>query len=154
MKFQLFVIRRSKGIFLKLKLHKIFNPPFFFNLAYLSKMSKWHSGIKEPEYNDFYTNHFISERREKLFEYILNKEHLDKELYYIEFGVAFGKSFKWWLSHNKDKNTKFYGFDTFDGLPEDWNLYKKGDMTTDGMIPKIDDPRHTFFPRFIPKNRS
>lgn len=144
MKFKLFIIRRTKGIFLKLQLHKIFNPAFFYNLAYLARLSKWRKSIKAPEYNDFYTNHFISERREKLFDYILNKEHLDSEIYYIEFGVAFGKSFKWWLSHNKNKNAKFFGFDTFDGLPEDWNLFKKGEMTTAGMMPLINDDRHEF----------
>ena len=30
-----------------------------------------------------------------------------------------------------------YGFDTFDGLPEDWHSKKAGSYSSDGNIPKI-----------------
>lgn len=38
-----------------------------------------------------------------------------------------------------------HGFDSFEGLPEAWESLKKGRFDTGGSIPKIDDPRVTFF---------
>ena len=32
---------------------------------------------------------------------------------------------------------KGFGFDTFDGLPEDWDNFKAGSYSSDGNIPKI-----------------
>ena len=53
----------------------------------------------------------------------------NSKIIYLEFGVAGGESFKWWLNENKDNSSCFYGFDTFEGLPENWGvLFKKGDM--------------------------
>ena len=45
----------------------------------------------------------------------------------------------------KDKNASFYAFDTFDGLPEDWGSFKKGDMSNGNTPPEIDDNRHSFY---------
>lgn len=52
-----------------------------------------------------------------------------KPLLYLEFGVAGGDSFKWWINKNQSEDSHFWGFDTFEGLPENWGVfYKKGDM--------------------------
>lgn len=144
MKLKLFFIRRIKGLFLKLKLHNIFPHSFFVNLAYLSKFSKWRSQLPKIEYDDFYTGTFVSNKRLQLFDYLLKKEKLDQPINYLEFGVYFGNSFKWWVANNPHADSRFYGFDTFEGLPEDWNLYKKGEMTTNGQMPEINDKRHRF----------
>jgi len=61
---------------------------------------------------------------------------------YYEFGVASGTSLNWWVKNNKSRYSKFYGFDTFEGLPERWGVYAKGAMASN--IPKIDDHRVTF----------
>ncbi|PKR80466.1 hypothetical protein CW751_08805 [Brumimicrobium salinarum] len=63
----------------------------------------------------------------------------------MEFGVAKGQSFKWWIEHIEHDDSFFYGFDTFNGLPEDWGSFKKGDMSNGNEPPKIDDSRHQFF---------
>jgi hypothetical protein len=61
----------------------------------------------------------------------------------MEFGVASGVSFRWWLNNSVHPDSRFYGFDTFEGLPENWGLfYKKGAMSHE--IKQIDDTRHQF----------
>lgn len=85
----------------------------------------------------------------------------DKKISYLEFGVASGSSFKWWLANNSDASSSFFGFDTFEGLPEDWGgFYKKGDMMS--AIPEVNDSRASFYKglfqdtltEFISKNNS
>jgi len=146
-KLKLFFIRNTKAYFLRLNLHKIFKlfEGVFLNLSYLSKFSKWRKAHSDLPYNDFFSKEFIFDKRYKLYEFLFNYEKLDDEIIYLEFGVLGGHSFKWWTGKNINSNSRFYGFDTFEGLPEDWNLYKKGDMTTEGKIPQIDGNRHQFY---------
>lgn len=67
----------------------------------------------------------------------------NRPITYLEFGVAAGSSFKWWLANNSSHESRFFGFDTFEGLPEDWGgFFKKGDMSSD--IPQTDDVRARF----------
>lgn len=65
---------------------------------------------------------------------------------YFEFGVAYGKSMKWWSELSVDPDSRFYGFDTFEGLPERWELgshsFKAGSMAYE--MPSFDDTRVTF----------
>ena len=56
---------------------------------------------------------------------------IKKELLYLEFGVASGSSFFWWMKKNTHPGSVFRGFDTFEGLPEDWGGFKKGAMAFD-----------------------
>ena len=48
-----------------------------------------------------------------------------------------------WLTINKHEESRFFGFDSFEGLPEDW-IDAKGSYSTSGNIPDIDDERVTF----------
>jgi O-methyltransferase len=59
--------------------------------------------------------------------------------------VSEGLSFKWWAEHIKENNARFYGFDTFTGLPEDWGNFKKGDMATNNKPPEMNDTRCRFY---------
>tara|TARA_R110000823_G_scaffold256929_1_gene378743 strand:+ start:323 stop:1015 length:693 start_codon:yes stop_codon:yes gene_type:complete len=65
---------------------------------------------------------------------------------YFEFGVYSGKSFLPWLEENKNPSSKFYGFDTFTGLPEDWDKNRpKGTFDTNDTVPDTKgDHRATF----------
>lgn len=108
------------------------------------RLTRWISHhTSSTSFNDFYSSSRDNNLRYKLYEYVLKTEKLETEpIDYLEFGVFRGTSFKWWLNANRHTQSKFYGFDTFAGLPEDWGTYKKGDMTA--VIPDIQDPRHLF----------
>ncbi len=66
-----------------------------------------------------------------LFDSIINKSKKDRPFY--EFGVWRGESFKYLINSFKQG----YGFDTFEGLPEDWHANKQGTYSAEGTIPKI-----------------
>ena len=66
------------------------------------------------------------------------------EIIYLEFGVSGGYSFNWWLKANSHPSSRFVGFDTFEGLPEDWGGFKKGAMTTHSEVPDVEDNRAVF----------
>lgn len=145
-KFRIIRLRgKLKGFFFLSKLHYIVNP--FANLlhllVYISRISKWISEHKNVEYNDFYTFKFNYSNRINLYQFVYDKENLN-EFDYLEFGVATGNSMKWWINKNKNPNTRFYGFDTFTGLPESWGSYKKGDISTNNNLPNIFDNRCKF----------
>ncbi len=64
---------------------------------------------------------------------------------YLEFGVYQGYSIRWWAERSQNAETRFIGFDTFTGLPEDWDSIRpKGTFDTGGNIPKINDERVSF----------
>lgn len=73
----------------------------------------------------------------------------------LEFGVYKGESLKIFSENISDPNAKFYGFDTFTGLPEKWIDLDKGHFTTNGIIPSIKDTRVSYevglFSKTLPK---
>lgn len=139
-------IRKSKLLFMRWKLHVLVEPfsGFLLNLVYLSKLSKWRASTPSPKLNDFHSSKWDYNKRYNLYDFLFTEEKLDQPVTYLEFGVAAGKSFKWWLDHNKHPESTFDGFDTFTGLPEDWNVFKAGAMSAGGAFPEINDDRGTF----------
>lgn len=70
---------------------------------------------------------------------------LNKSLQYFEFGVFKGDSIKYWASKNTNASTHFYGFDSFEGLPNDWFPgMLRGHFSTGGNLPNINDKRIEF----------
>ncbi len=73
----------------------------------------------------------------------------------LEFGVYKGESLKIFSKNISDPNAKFYGFDTFTGLPEKWIDLDKGHFTTSGITPSIKDTRISYevglFNKTLPK---
>ncbi|MDP2922975.1 MAG: class I SAM-dependent methyltransferase [Candidatus Omnitrophota bacterium] len=63
---------------------------------------------------------------------------------YLEFGIAYGDSFNWWINFNKNPNSRFISFDTFTGFLEKWANFEKGDLSSEGKTPQINDNRHSF----------
>lgn len=114
---------------------------FVTNMIGLSKWIRKH-GATIP-YNDFYRVNRNYADREKMFQHIAEKENLiDAPVHYLEFGVSSGTSFRWWLNCNRHADSRFWGFDTFEGLPEKWWFFKKGDMAAD--MEDAGDPRAAF----------
>ncbi len=143
---KLFFIRKIKALFSLLQLH-IFLKPFegiFLNIVYLSKLSSWINANKKIKFNDFYNGKVIYEERFKLHDFINKEEINNKAIDYIEFGVASGIAFKWWVEKNNNKDSKFFGFDVFTGLPEDFGVMKKHHYNTLGLTPEINDNRVQF----------
>ena len=86
---------------------------FFSQLSYLIKSSQ-----------HFRKNAQLDTKIERydFYDSLSNKEELkEDDIVFLEFGVYQGQSFKWWLALNNNPNSQFVGFDTFQGLPEDWN---------------------------------
>jgi O-methyltransferase len=116
------------------------------NGVYMSEMSKWRKKHPVQGYNDFYQTKWDYERRYRLYEAIAAQEGLyENGIDYFEFGVAGGLSFKWWLDKNKNPESRFHGFDTFEGLPEKWGAFEKGSMAFTLESLQINDPRASFY---------
>jgi O-methyltransferase len=73
----------------------------------------------------------------------------NEEIHFFEFGVLWGHITRLWLSNNTNKQSLFWGFDTFTGLPEDWGSVKKGEFSAKGNIPQLNDDRVKFIEGLI-----
>src|SRR5258708_2862688 len=72
-----------------------------------AKLKAWHTAnLKGP--------HFPT--RFEMHRYI--REQLSEPLDYLEFGVWQGRSLRLWTEIAPDPQSRFFGFDTFTGLPE------------------------------------
>jgi hypothetical protein len=87
-----------------------------------------------------HAKHFDS--RFGLYEF-LNREVLANEpIQYLEFGVWEGVTLRKWREINTNPKSSFCGFDSFEGLPEDWNAnHPKGAFHVNGKLPEIGDDR-------------
>lgn len=118
---------------------------FLLFLYNLSELTVWINRNKnKTDQTDFFRLTRNYHERLNGFAFIADKYQLQgNPVSYFEFGVASGVSFEWWLQHAKHADSKFFGFDTFEGLPEDWGLFfKKGAMAHD--MKAITDERHHF----------
>lgn len=146
MHFKLFLIRKIKALFARFKLH-VWLKPFegiLLNAVYLSKLSHWIDNNSQLRFNDFYNSSVKYEERFKLHEFVLAEEIKNQPIDYLEFGVASGIAIKWWVGKNTNSGSRFFGFDVFTGLPEDFGVMKKHHYDTEGQIPKVEDERVKF----------
>ncbi|GAB3248748.1 TylF/MycF/NovP-related O-methyltransferase [Nocardioides dilutus] len=75
-------------------------------------------------------------------------EGIDGPIDYLELGVYEGESIKYWAQANTNPGSRFWGFDSFEGLPEAWsgafNSMAEGTFDTGGNVPVVDDERVHF----------
>jgi O-methyltransferase len=100
-----------------------------------AKLAEWHrTYMTGPHFND----------RTELHRFVASQvvEPLD----YLEFGVFQGASLRLWCELARSTETRFFGFDTFTGLPEKWELgrasLQQGHFAVDRM-PDLGDARVT-----------
>lgn len=131
-------------------------------LDMLNKNAQFHTFMKKYKIR----KSFPPQNRFELYDYLQKEIIKEDSIDYLEFGVYRGESILYWAKINQNKNSRFFGFDSFEGLPEDWELnHPKGFFTTNGNIPKTDDSRIQFVKgwfqkvlsefkkSFIPKNQ-
>lgn len=74
---------------------------------------------------------------------------------FYEYGVWMGESFRYLAK----KYQKSFGFDTFEGLPEDWHNVPSGTYSSFGKVPKVSGAQFIVgefsqsLPKFFSKNR-
>jgi hypothetical protein len=90
--------------------------------------------------------------------YLASREHLyahvnetavgKHPITFLEFGVYQGASLQTWTKLNADTQSQFFGFDSFEGLPEAWvnvgKTFEPGSFSTAGKPPVMDDSRVHF----------
>ncbi len=85
----------------------------------------------------------IDRGREELWTRTLSRLPGDN-LLFLEFGVWKGDSIRFFAGHNRSPDSRFFGFDSFEGLPEDWRGMAHERFDVSGQIPMIDDSRVRF----------
>ena len=133
-RFQLFLIRT--GLF------QIGRPfaALLSKLVWFIRLAEWVSRNRKIPFNDF-PGSTDYQKRYLLYTYLLENYLRDRPITYFEMGAADGETFGWWIGRVHHPDARFYGFDTFEGLPEDWGIYKKGSFSNQGNIPVFNDPR-------------
>lgn len=136
-----------KNVFFILRLHVLMKPfkKYFLKTYYLIVQSEWiHRNKKKAGLNDFFTSKYEVKRMYDLFSWINKNIIGDETVDYFEFGVYKGNSINWWLNSRKNVNDNFYGFDTFEGLPEDFGSIKKGGYSANNIIPETNNSKCKF----------
>src|SRR5210317_859467 len=82
--------------------------------------------------------------RQRLLNFACNEVYKDGDI--LEFGVWKGNSLKQMSTHFRNTSRKIYGFDSFEGLPEDWWMNEEEKTKGVCQHPKghFDDWRDTF----------
>jgi hypothetical protein len=98
-----------------------------------ARLKRWHDEhLKGPHFD----------ARPELHRFV--REAIDTSFDYLEFGVFRGASLRLWTEMSAGSDARFYGFDTFTGLPEKWELgaasMAQGHFAVD-ELPRFEDTR-------------
>jgi len=99
---------------------------------------RYESRIQSKEYFEEHLDKILLfDTRKSFWTYNLN--YLNKEGVILEFGVFKGHSINFMSNTLKDKS--FFGFDSFEGLQEDWkgSGLAKNHFSLEGKLPKVND---------------
>jgi hypothetical protein len=137
----------AKYLLYRLNFHKLLKKQAdqLSKFVHYLKFAEWVSQNHDLELNDFRAPGSDYKRRYLVHEYLSNNKILNAPVSYLEFGVADGETLFWWLDKNTNPDSRFFGFDTFTGLPEDWGNYKKGTFDLKGIKPQVADSRVSLY---------
>jgi hypothetical protein len=82
--------------------------------------------------------------RDEMHYYLSGEFSGSQKIQFLEFGVYRGQTFDVWMTNNRNDQSRFFGFDTFTGLPESWGRWEKGSFSMEGKLPNLIDSRGTF----------
>jgi hypothetical protein len=83
--------------------------------------------------------------RWEVFDVIASRVQGERVLY-LEFGVYTGETTRYWSNKLLQPDARLHGFDSFEGLPEEWADHAPGKIfNASGQVPIIADPRVQFF---------
>lgn len=89
----------------------------------------------------------VFESRYALYDALIS-DWLPEKFAYLEFGCAAGKVVERWAQNCPHPDCRFWGFDTFTGMPEEWRglgwRVPAGSWSQDGKLPQTDDPRVSY----------
>ena len=126
-----------------------------------AKLFPWHSDFLDLVNHNALVGRWIADQRGRIptfedlydfYRYVHHEVCGGTAIDFLEFGVYTGHSIRFWSQMNRDPQSRFIGFDSFEGLPEDWcgnyridnNRYRKGTFDVGGAVPQIDDERVSF----------
>lgn len=132
--------KKIRNLFLKVILKILPDSDRLRALVNRPKLEIWHKSHSE-KYPDF-------GNRKQMYDYINNDIIGNHTIQYLEFGVYKGESINYFSSINTDPASEFVGFDTFEGIPEDWvdnsRTVRSKTFSTNGELPKTSDNRVLF----------
>lgn len=134
--------RRKAFYFLKERLARAWYGPFRRPAELIGSYAKFGDWLRQNP-----SPHGFSERF-RLYDHVQAETIGSSPIDYLEFGVFRGESIRYWAGLNQSAESRFYGFDTFEGLPETWSSHfgstTKGAFNAGGQLPDINDPRVSF----------
>ena len=112
-------------------------------MEYVSALLRFRQWL---EANDHGCPHLAG--RPEIYQYVHDELLRGQPVDYLEFGVYEGYSMELQTKINPRAESRFWGFDSFEGLPEAWTTFnrtmEKGVFSTAGRTPAINDPRLTW----------
>jgi len=110
-----------------------------YHLEFLNGLLKLGAWVRENR------NVAYFDQRSELYAHINDQLLHNQAIEFLEFGVYKGDSLKEWLRINTHSHSKFWGFDSFRGLPEKWqrftNTTSEGAFDLQGAVPNLHDDR-------------
>lgn len=117
-------------------------------LLYPKRIPLFEKLNKNLLFNEVIQGHFSNAQEFAVGDRYALYDHVNRQIIgggpiqYLEFGVWEGASIRKWCELNTHPASRFYGFDSFEGLPEHFtNDAPKGAFQLGGAAPIIDDPR-------------
>lgn len=128
--------------------------PYMWKAKLAGTLFPWHIGLLDKINGNALVRRWIAEQRGQLptFKHLYDfYRHVHDEVCggtaidFLEFGVYKGHSIRFWSQMSRDPQSRFIGFDSFEGLPENWTKkWTKEIFNVGGTVPQIDDERVRF----------